>query len=493
LLARIVHHGLGRLLPSAAPLIAVGVMIGYALLAGASAAALRAAAMGVLVVIAGRLRRDSHVFVSLALTGAIMLGLKAGLAHDVSFQLSFAGTAGIAAMTDPIAARLGRIPAILRDPFAATIAAEAATWPLMLANFHQLSIVAPAANALVLPLLPAIMVLGGAGALLAAGLAAVGLPAMQSLSGIASWPLMQVSGAVAWWFRSVIEAAGSLPLAAIVTPYFPPRWLAAAAILNGGALAGVKLRQFFWQRRVWALLLAAGLMAVALLLIRPDGRVHVYALDVGTGSAVLVRTPNGHQILIDGGPDADRFAQAIGRALPPTARTIDVWLITGGRRSEIGAGAAVLQRFHVERIVVADPDPWTPTLRALIQHARSARVPVIQAAGAIRLDRVTLTFDGDQCTLLVRAARGAIAVIQPQTSWQSLPPAIDGAIFTGGGPHEWEGPGHGFSVIEVAAASRDGLPARSLLQALAGAPVYRTDRLGSVELIADASPFQPAE
>ena len=71
LLARIVHQTLGRVAPRAAPLIAVGAMSGYALLAGASAAALRAAAMGVLVVIAGRLRRDSHVFVSLAFTAAV--------------------------------------------------------------------------------------------------------------------------------------------------------------------------------------------------------------------------------------------------------------------------------------------------------------------------------------------------------------------------------------------------------------------------------------
>src|SRR6202040_3716089 len=48
LLARIVQQAIGRLTPRAAPLIAVGAMIGYALLAGASAAALRAAAMGIL-------------------------------------------------------------------------------------------------------------------------------------------------------------------------------------------------------------------------------------------------------------------------------------------------------------------------------------------------------------------------------------------------------------------------------------------------------------
>jgi competence protein ComEC len=491
LLARIVHQAVGRLAPGTAPLIAVGAMIGYALLAGASAAALRAAAMGVLVVIAGRLRRDSQVFVSLALTGALMLGLKPGLAHDVSFQLSFAGTAGIAAMTDGIAARLGWMPAILRDPFAATIAAEAATWPLMLANFHQLSIVAPAANALVLPLLPAIMVLGGSGALLAGGLAALGWPMLQSLSSIIGWPLMQASGAIASWFRFVVETAGGLPAAAIVMPYFPPRWLAAAAILNGGALAGVKLRQFFWQRKVWAFLAATALIAVAVLLIRPDGRVHVYALDVGTGSAVLIRTSNGHPVLIDAGPDADRFAQAIGQVLPPTARVIDCWLITGGRRPEIGAGAAVLKRFHVDSIVVSDPDAWTPSLRAIVQQAQAAGIPVSSANGPIAIDGVALSLAGDGRSWLILAGRAAIAVVAPQTSWSSLTADINGAIFTGGGPLEWQGPGEGFSVIQVAANSRDGLPARALVQALHGVPIYRTDRLGTVELLVQDGRFRP--
>jgi len=225
LLARVIHQGLGRAWPAAAPGVALVAMVTYALLAGASAAALRAAAMGALVVIAGRLRRDTHVYVSLALTAAIMLGLKPALARDVSFQLSFAGTLGIASMTDGIAARLTWMPGVLRDPFAATVAAEAATWPLMLANFHQLSLVAPAANALVLPLLPVTMVIGGGGAILATVVAAAG------------WPALQVAGAIAAWFVSVIQVGGSLPAAAIVTPYFPGGWLAAALVLNGSALA----------------------------------------------------------------------------------------------------------------------------------------------------------------------------------------------------------------------------------------------------------------
>jgi beta-lactamase superfamily II metal-dependent hydrolase len=36
----------------------------------------------------------------------------------------------------------------------------------------------------------------------------------------------------------------------------------------------------------------------------PDGKLHVFFLDVGQGDAALVRTPSGGFILIDGGPDA---------------------------------------------------------------------------------------------------------------------------------------------------------------------------------------------
>ena len=481
LLARIIHQALGRLLPRAAPLVAVTAMAGYALLAGASAAALRAAAMGILVVIAGRLRRDSQVFVALALTAAVMLGVKPALARDVSFELSFAGTIGIAAFTDPVAARLPWIPGLLRDPFAATIAAEAATWPLMLANFHQLSLVAPAANALVLPLLPVIMVVGGGGAVVATVISALG------------WPALQAAGAIASWFRIVIESLGSLPVAAVVAPYFPSRWLAAATILNGGALAAIKLRQFFWQRRVWTAFAIAGLLAVGLLLIQPDGRVHVYALDVGTGSAVLVRTANGHQVLIDAGPDADRFAQAIGRALPPTARTIDLWLITGGRRQQIGAAMSVLQRFQVGRLLISDPDPWSVTLRNVVDQATVASVAVTVGAAPVEVDGVQLQPAPDGRTWVIRAGAAALAVIPADGAWHGNPAPLSRAIFTNGGPPDWDPVAAPcLAVVQVAPRRVDGLPTRLFLEAVSRCQILRPDQVGTVELIAAPSGFMPA-
>ena len=85
-----------------------------------------------------------------------------------------------------------------------------------------------------------------------------------------------------------------------------------------------------------------------------------------------------------------------------------------------------------------------------------------------------------------------LAVVPAETSWQRLPTGLNGVIFTGGGPAEWEGPGQGFSVIQVAPNSRDGLPVRAVLAALSGALLYRTDRRGSVELVEAGWRFMPA-
>jgi hypothetical protein len=82
-------------------------------------------------------------------------------------------------------------------------------------------------------------------------------------------------------------------------------------------------------------------------------------------------------------------------------------------------------------------------------------------------------------------------VVPPETSWHSLPNGISGAVFTSGAPSGWQGPGRGFSVIQVSSNSRDGLPVRAVLQALTGAPMYRTDRVGTVELIEAAAAFSP--
>src|SRR5207247_8995611 len=132
----------------------------YALAGGATPAAVRASAMGGLAIAATYLGRPSHVWTSLALPAAAMLGWRPELAWDVGFQLSFAGTAAIILLTPAIARRVDFLPHFLREPFAVTCAAQVGTLPMMATDFHVLSPVAPIANALTLPILPALVVAG---------------------------------------------------------------------------------------------------------------------------------------------------------------------------------------------------------------------------------------------------------------------------------------------------------------------------------------------
>jgi len=122
---------------------------------------------------------------------------------------------------------------------------------------------------------------------------------------------------------------------------------------------------------------------------------------------------------------------------------------------------------------------WAAALRA-------AAMGMVVIAGRLRRDSHGRSW-------LIQAGGSLVAVVPPETSWSSLPPGVDGAIFTSGGPPEWQGPGQGFSAVQVAPNSRDGLPVRAFLGALAGAGLYRTDRLGTVELLSNGDRFRPAD
>jgi hypothetical protein len=63
----------------------------------------------------------------------------------------------------------------------------------------------------------------------------------------------------------------------------------------------------------------------------PDGRFHVSFLDVGQGSAILIETPAGRQVLINGGPGPSLLVLQLGRGMPFWVRTLD--LAASGKRS----------------------------------------------------------------------------------------------------------------------------------------------------------------
>jgi len=63
-----------------------------------------------------------------------------------------------------------------------------------------------------------------------------------------------------------------------------------------------------------AVIVATFLLGVSSILVwrmvfsAPDGQLHISVLDVGSGDAILLQTPSGGSVLINGGPSAARLS-----------------------------------------------------------------------------------------------------------------------------------------------------------------------------------------
>jgi len=135
----------------------------YVVMAGAGAAVVRAGIMGGLVVVEKLISRKAFMLNAFLLTGSVMLLFNPLLLlYDVGFQLSFVATMAVIVFTKPVSKRLLFVPDVfaLRESFAGSLCAIVLTLPIVLWHFGQVSLVAPFANLLVLPLVVYTMGLG---------------------------------------------------------------------------------------------------------------------------------------------------------------------------------------------------------------------------------------------------------------------------------------------------------------------------------------------
>jgi competence protein ComEC len=370
----------------------------YVALTGGGPAALRAALMAGVGLLLPSTGRRADPLPLLAAVAALLLAVTPSLAGDVGFQLSFLGTLGILVLADPIGRRLPG-PRLLIEPVAVTAAAQLFTFPVSASTFGVISLVGPLANGIVMPLVAPLLVSSWLGAL-AAQISPVlgGLP-------------LQLSGVLAAAMLAVARALAAIPYAALHPGGWPRAWVVAEvaglAVATAFLALAFRLRRrsprfllrdltdfrglagAIPQRRLAAIagvatccgvLTAGGLVAWSA---RPDGRFHVTVLPVGAATAVLIHTSEGGLVLVDGGSDPDRLRRALGEAMPPLRRSIDVLVLTGGERqavagleglvadvpvasavipgSGLGSGAVTLltaMRSKGTDVVVADA-PWS--------------------------------------------------------------------------------------------------------------------------------------
>jgi len=220
--------------------------------------------------------------------------------------------------------------------------------------------------------------------------------ALITLLALVAWPSLAVLPAmvVALVMHvgvTVVRVFGSLAFGDFRIPG-PLHWQSAAfcALLGAAiALANASLRQTGRGLRAgaWIALAAAALAAVLPRPVdRPQGAMLMEAIDVGQGDSLLVITPDGKTLLVDGGgfgggprqapQDFDIGEEVVSPALWARGiRHLDAVALTHAHSDHMGGLPAILRNFHPDELWVGN-NPRIAGYVALLDEAATLHVRV---------------------------------------------------------------------------------------------------------------------
>ncbi|MGA7341949.1 MAG: ComEC/Rec2 family competence protein [Terracidiphilus sp.] len=263
----------------------------------------------------------------------------------------------------------------------------AMTLPMAL-YFHRITLFALPVNLLILPLLVVLIP-----AALLTLLALVVWPAAAVIPAAAVALVLHLSVRPVRLFGSLAWGDFRIPTPLLWQSAAFCALLAAAIYLAHRGLT----RQNRWPRKMaWAALLLAALVAVAPRPIeRPRGALLLEAIDVGQGDSLLLITPDGKTLLVDGGgfgggprqapQDYDIGEEVVSPALWARGiRHLDAVALTHAHSDHMGGLPAILRNFRPDELWVGK-NPPIAAYKALLAEADALgiRIRTLRAADAL--------------------------------------------------------------------------------------------------------------
>jgi competence protein ComEC len=488
----------------------------YTFLVGASAAVVRAALMGALSLFAMQVGRRQQGLNTLAFVAALMALWNPLIIWDAGFQLSFFATLGLILYGEPFqqaaercAARFfpasdaQQIAKLLGDYVLLTLAAQLTTLPIMAFQFKQISLVSIIANPFILPAQPAVMILGG----------------LAVIASLVIFPIGQIMAWMAWpltaYTNRLVEFFDSLPHGVIYLSGFSLGYVALFyAALFTVTFGGSRLKEIYasLSRRfkqlpaatILAALFIGTLLTWRLAAYAPDGRLHITFLNVGSADAVLIKTPAGRNILINGGPSSSVLSDALGQRLSFFDRNLDWLIVASTDENQIASLPRVLQRYSPQNVLWSGNRQASFSSRSLAQFLADQSIPVTQAregqafdlggGAALKVLNVsplgsTLLVEWNDFRLLLPIGANLDTLDQLQNG-SAIQPVTVLLLAQSGyaplSPPSWiANLNPQLAVLSVAAGDINGLPDQETLDALAGRSLLRTDRNGWIQVMTD--------
>jgi competence protein ComEC len=253
--------------------------------------------------------------------------------------------------------------------------------PAMAQNFHRVTLFGALANLLAVPL-TGILVPAGFLLLLVGGVS-------HLLAGWVALPIRLMTEFLihsVTWFSQISHGSYRVP--------GPPLWL---TLLFLASLTGLCLLLRFESahQRIWIFSFSGFLLLLtALIAASPfpthfaKGKFELTVLDVGQGDSLLLVSPAGHTLLIDGGGEPPNYSGRIALHAPDPGEEavspylwsrgfmrIDVVALTHAHQDHLGGLTAVLENFKVGELWIGR-EIQSPGLTKLEELARAHGVPI---------------------------------------------------------------------------------------------------------------------
>jgi beta-lactamase superfamily II metal-dependent hydrolase len=245
------------------------------------------------------------------------------------------------------------------------------------------------------------------------------------------------------------------------------------------------------------LLLVGGVLLLLAWQQRADGHMHIYFLAV-PGDAVLIETPHGRFVLIDGGSDPALLALELSERMPFWRRELDGLLLTAGDGGRLPGQLAALQHYSTPFALAPPELPANENSREWrrLLQAQGARLRPLQAGAHMQLDGLRITVPAaDSEALAIRIDYGETSVLL----YNAAGPDLDAAALATARPvsllaYPWT---RDFNAPLLAALQPQAIVfteayhARSAAlmtmheRALGGAAVYHPDLDGTIEWISN--------
>ncbi len=488
----------------------------YTFLVGADAAVVRAAIMGGISLAVRQLGRRNDGFNALMLSAVIMSIFNPHIPWDVGFQLSFFATLGLILYAEPFQnwavnfitrytseGAAQKLAAPISEYILLTLAAQLTTLPIMAFHFKRISLVSLIANPFILPVQPAVMIVGG----IAVILSLIWLP-LGAVAAFGAWPF------VAYTIR-LVELFDLLPNGVIVLGDFSLLLVILFYIvLLTWTFARHRIKELFSGEQTSLPTLPTVTIATVLTVLvmvtwraaftTPDGQLHITFLNVGSADAILIQTPGGRNILVNGGPSVSILSDGLGRRLPPLNRRLDWLIIASTQENQLSGLPRVVERITPSKVLWAGNVESSFSARNLDTWFVEQSIPVTRAETGAELD----LGEGAVLRVINVNSRGAVLLLEWNEFRALLPVGMNftaleelsygedieqvSLLLLGDSGYAPIHPPEWFAnlnpqliVLSVAAGDPDGLPHEGTLEAIEDYSLLRTDHNGWIEVTTD--------